>query len=258
MPSTSQPKGRKGLNRSGSLPVTASLTQLLSTKQALKQKHGWAVKTLEIYERRLRQAREWLKEQLKSEAALEHPAGCPETLQPSEDWTLDDLQHAFDKKPNRASPSAVSLFIAWKCFNGKRNLKRGIAEQTHAAFKKFWEDADSNGLYQGRWCWDAERSTGKGNPASSPEVEDMVQAVKMLDSAEGKRWHLAAMSKEYMDMILVWSNKECPEQILTSLACSEDFARVRAKVTKHLLMIFELAKLTTQGMATQSQQGMQP
>ncbi|KAF8531285.1 hypothetical protein JB92DRAFT_3105445 [Gautieria morchelliformis] len=221
MPSTSQPKGRKGLNHSKSLPVTASLTQLLSTKQALKkQKHGQAAKTLEIYERCLRQAREWLKEQLKSEAALEHPAGCPETLQPLEDWTLDDLQHAFDKKPNQASPSAVSLFLAWKCFNGERNLKRGIAEQTHAAFKKFWEDTDSNGLYQGRWCWDAERSTGKGNPASSPEVEDMVQAVKMRDSAE------------------------------------EDFARIRAKVMKHLLMrafcmsawtlwtrIFKLAKL---------------
>jgi hypothetical protein len=141
MPSTSQPKCRKGLNQAEALPVTASLTQLLSTKQASKEKHGHVSKTLEIYEHRVRQAREWLKEQLKSEAALEHPAGFPETLQPSEDWTLDDLQHAFDKKPNRASPSAVWLFIARKCFNGEKNLKRGVAEQTHVAFKKFWEDA---------------------------------------------------------------------------------------------------------------------
>jgi hypothetical protein len=85
MLSTSQPKHRKGLNQAKALPVTASLTQLLSTKQASKEKHGRAAKTLEIYEHRLRQAREWLKEQLKSEATLEHPAGCPETLQPSED-----------------------------------------------------------------------------------------------------------------------------------------------------------------------------
>jgi hypothetical protein len=141
MPSTSQHKHRKGVNRAKAPPVTASLTQLLLTKQAFKEKHRRAAKTLEIYERRLRQAREWLKEQLKSEAALEHPAGCPETLQPSEDWTLHDLQHAFNKKPNRASPSAISLFIAWKCFNGDKNLKWGVAEQTHAAFKKFWEDA---------------------------------------------------------------------------------------------------------------------
>ncbi|KAF8517309.1 hypothetical protein JB92DRAFT_2906194 [Gautieria morchelliformis] len=178
MPSTSQPKCRKGLNHSRSLPVTASLTQFLSTKQASKQNHGRAVKTLEIYERCLRQAREWLKEQLKSEAALEHPAG------------------------------SVSLFIAWKYFNGEGNLKRGIAEQTHVAFNKFWEDEDSNGLYQGLWYWDVERSTGKGNPASSPEVEDMVRAVKIRDSAEGEQWHSAAMSKEYMDTILVWILRE--------------------------------------------------
>jgi hypothetical protein len=45
---------------------------------------------------------------------------------------------------------------------------------------------DSNGLYQGCRCWDVERNTGKGNMAISPAVEDMVQAVKTLESAEGE------------------------------------------------------------------------
>ena len=77
---------------------------------------------------------------------------------------------------------------------------------------------------------------GKGNPASSPEVEDMVQAVKTRDSAEGERCHSAAMSKEYMDRVMEWSTQECPVDILKHLQCSEAFAKVRAKVTKHLFM----------------------
>jgi hypothetical protein len=130
----------KKSNRAKTPAAAATLTQLLSTKQSSKKLHGKSSNTTDAYERRIKQANAWLQEQLKAEAALEHPAGCPETAQPSQDWTLDDLAHAFDRKPNCASPSAIALFIAWKCFDGDL-LKRGVAEQTHAAFKKFWEDA---------------------------------------------------------------------------------------------------------------------
>ena len=140
MPLPRQPKLKKAACAK-TPAAAASLTHLLTTKRESKNKHGRAARTLDSYERRLRQAKEWLKEQLESEKALECPTGCPEISEPCKDWTLNDLGHVFDKKPNRASPSAVALFIAWKCFNGENNLKRGVAEQTHAAFKKFWEEA---------------------------------------------------------------------------------------------------------------------
>ena len=120
-----------------------SLQSLISTAKASKDEHSFSKSTIDSYERALRQAQKWLQEQLEAETLFEHPAGCP-YIEPSESWTLQDLKHAFDKTPNGASPAALTLFIATRCFtkgsNGKE-LKKGVAEQAQAAWKKFWDDA---------------------------------------------------------------------------------------------------------------------
>ncbi|KAF8530352.1 hypothetical protein BU17DRAFT_79070 [Hysterangium stoloniferum] len=210
-----------------------SLKTLISTAEASKDKHGFAQSTIGSYERALRQAQKWLQGQLEAEASFECPPGCLDIAEPSESWTLEELRSAFEKTPNGASPAALTLFIAMRCFtksfNGKES-KKGIAEQTHTAWKKFWDNSDPNGLYRGQWHWDPEKKIARGNPAHAPEVREIVNAVIARDAALGERQHSAAMSKEYMDL--------------------------RLKVTKHLLMRafassgltlwtrnFELAKL---------------
>ncbi|KAF8519784.1 hypothetical protein BU17DRAFT_47457 [Hysterangium stoloniferum] len=217
-----------------------SLKALISTAKASKDEHGFSKSTIGSYERALRQARKWLQEQVEAETSFERPPGCPDIVEPSESWTLEELRFAFDKKPNGASPAALALFIATRCFtkgsNGKE-LKKGIAEQTHSAWKKFWDDSDPNGLYRGAWLWDPEKKIARENPASAPEVREIVKAVIARDAALGERQHSAAMSKEYMDRIMAWSDQECPKKMLASLTpCLSDFAKIRLKVTKHLFM----------------------
>ncbi|KAF8510373.1 hypothetical protein BU17DRAFT_55462 [Hysterangium stoloniferum] len=237
-----------------------SLKTLISTAEASKDKHGFAQSTIGSYERALHQAQKWLQGQLEAEASFECPPGCLDIAEPSESWTLEELRSAFEKTPNRASPAALTLFIATRCFtksfNGKES-KKGIAEQTHAAWKKFWDNSDPNGLYRGQWHWDPEKKIARGNPAHAPEVREIVNAVIARDAALGERQHSAAMSKEYMDRIMAWSEQECPQEVLSSIIPSlNHFVEVRLKVTKHLLMRafassgwtlwtrnFELAKL---------------
>ncbi|KAF8510234.1 hypothetical protein BU17DRAFT_70143 [Hysterangium stoloniferum] len=182
-----------------------SLKTLISTAEASKDKHGFAQSTIGSYERALRQAQKWLQGQLEAEASFECPPGCLDIAEPSESWTLEELRRAFEKTPNGASPAALTLFIATRCFtksfNGKES-KKGIAEQTHAAWKKFWDNSDPNGLYRGQWHWDPEKKIARGNPAHAPEVREIVNAVIARDAALGERQHSAAMSKEYMDRIM--------------------------------------------------------
>jgi hypothetical protein len=119
-----------------SLKSLTGLTELINNKNELKTKHGSAENTRKTYERALRQGKEWLKIQCAAEANFEVPEGCPD-MPSSSEWSIEELSHAFDPIPNRASPSALALFIAHRCF--QINLKKGIAQQAHAAFKKYWD-----------------------------------------------------------------------------------------------------------------------
>jgi hypothetical protein len=111
----------------------------MELKEKSKLRHGSSQNTRDAYERNIRQGKEWLHTQCEAEANFEMPHGCPEMLPTSEEWTLEELSHAFDKVPNRASPAALALFISFRCF--EQNMKHGIAEQAHAAFKKYWEES---------------------------------------------------------------------------------------------------------------------
>ncbi|KAF8523100.1 hypothetical protein BU17DRAFT_63997 [Hysterangium stoloniferum] len=174
-----------------------SLKTLISTAEASKDKHGFAQSTIGSYERALCQARKWLQGQLEAEASFECPPGCLDIVEPSKSWTLEELRSAFEKTPNGASPAALTLFIATRCFtksfNGKES-KKGIAEQTHAAWKKFWDNLDPNGLYRGQWHWDPEKKIARENPAHAPKVREIVNTVIARDAALGEQQHSAAMN----------------------------------------------------------------
>ncbi|KIJ48032.1 hypothetical protein M422DRAFT_248190 [Sphaerobolus stellatus SS14] len=208
--------------------IASDLRTLIDAKEESSTKHGTSSNTKQAYDVKIRQGKEWLKEQCAAESRLELPAGCPDSIVLSEQWTLEELRHAFDTKPNRASAEALALFIAFRCFvNGQ---KKGTAEQAHAAFKRYWDDA------WGSWVWDVQQKTGSGNPANAREVREMVNAVKARDAAQGDRKHSAAMKKEYMDLIMVWSARECPDSFVQAV---HDVWRLYLMDTVN----FELAKL---------------
>lgn len=91
----------------------------------------------------------------------------------------------------------------------------------------------SNGAkYRGPWGFDAERNEWIGNPADSAEVQDLRTALKHKVKSDGRvRNHATAMTYPYMEMIMAWSERECPNEI----CCREPVSmEERTKVTKHL------------------------
>ncbi|KAF8520406.1 hypothetical protein BU17DRAFT_65424 [Hysterangium stoloniferum] len=169
MPASCQSKSSVNGKKYNAKTVTEkiSLKTLISTAKASKDEHGFSKSTLGSYKRALHQAIKWLQEQLEAEASFECPPGCP-----------DIIELCFTKG-----------------FNGKE-LKKGIAEQTYSAWKKFWDNSfmllgfpflkiDPNGLYHGVWHWDPEKKIARGNLASAPEVKEIVKAVIARDAALG-------------------------------------------------------------------------
>ncbi|KAF8589206.1 hypothetical protein K439DRAFT_1612926 [Ramaria rubella] len=98
--------------------------------------------------------------------------------------------------------------------------------------------SDPNGKYEGRWLWDEERQYGHGNPAESTEVDEVITSVKNRKGAEGTRSHSCAMTKEYMDSIMGWSNQQCPPETLRVLSNLQpsDYHQCLPIATKHHLM----------------------
>ncbi|KAF8514730.1 hypothetical protein BU17DRAFT_52403, partial [Hysterangium stoloniferum] len=179
-------------------------------KQASKRKHGMASNSSNGYDGYIRHGKEWLKglvEGSKLKSTLENPRGCPNSLEGVK-WTMADLAHAFDIKPNRASPWALASFISWKCF--ENNLGKSTADSAHAAFKKYWDNLDSEGLYRGLWRWDESSNTAVGNPATASDVMDTIHAASKKHGEEGIWTHSGAMSLSYMEHIFEWSERVFP------------------------------------------------
>ncbi|KIJ25952.1 hypothetical protein M422DRAFT_785374 [Sphaerobolus stellatus SS14] len=209
--------------------------KLMKKKKARQDDNANASNTSVAYRKQLAFGKDWLQELVDAERKFKCPPGCPEELGVSEDWTLEELEGAFSPIPNRVSARILALFIYHRCFEiGRQN---GIAWQTKSAFQKLWADSDPNGRYVGPWVWHVEGNYGTGNPANSREVEQVVKAVQNRDAETGERKHSAAMKKEYMDRILDWSERECPEDLIQQVHNGEErsFA-ARAKVTQHLCM----------------------
>ncbi|KIJ48394.1 hypothetical protein M422DRAFT_247732 [Sphaerobolus stellatus SS14] len=211
------------------------IKRMMMKKQQEQEAHGTSQNTRVAYASQRKQAMTWLKQQCKAEAAFDVPPGCPAEVSSSDEYSLEDFEHAFDEKPNRTSAVALALFIHWRCFTKGRKI--GIAWQTQAAFLRYWADADSNGLHTGPWVWHVDGDYGTGNPAESREVNQIVKAVQSRDAATGERKHSAPMRKEYMDQIMAWSEKECPEYFIQAFHSGKELGvEARVKVTKHLCM----------------------
>ncbi|KAF8507450.1 hypothetical protein BU17DRAFT_71153 [Hysterangium stoloniferum] len=147
-------------------------------KQASKRKHGM----------------EWLKGLVEGstlESTLENPRGCPDSLEGVK-WTMADLAHAFDIKPNRASPWALASFISWKCF--ENNLGKSTADGAHAAFKKYWDNSQTVKVF----------IEGHG------DVMDTLHAASKKHGEEGIWTHSGAMSLSYMECIFECSQSVFP------------------------------------------------
>ena len=71
--------------------------------------------------------------------------------------------------------------------------------------------ADSDGnTFRGKWHYSEARGRWEGNPVHLAEVDDMMVAIRHKCAADGnERTHSGAMSKEYMDRILTWSEASC-------------------------------------------------
>jgi hypothetical protein len=71
-------------------------------------------------------------------------------------------------------------------------------------------------------------------------VRDTLDAIKTRDGVMGEQMNSAAMSREYMDLIMAWSYLECPdicvENILQAIISGESNIKDVAKVIKHLFM----------------------
>ncbi|KAF8578165.1 hypothetical protein K439DRAFT_1621520 [Ramaria rubella] len=235
--------------------AATSLAELTADKEASSKKFGKAQATTDKYEQCLKQGHKWLQSLLDNEAKMERSHRCPAAS--IQDWDKDDIEHAFDRIPTQASPWVLALFIVAKCF-GETECGPSTAWEIYSAFKRMWHQADPNGKYQGRWLWDEERQGGHGNPAESTEVDEVITSVKNRQGAEGTHSHSCAMTKEYMDLIMGWSNQQCPPETLRLLSNlqSSDYHQSLPVATKHYFMRafaasgwtiwtrnFELAKL---------------
>lgn len=75
-----------------------------------------------------------------------------------------------------------------------------------------WDYGRAGGDFRGPFKYYPIRENWFGNPACSPEVEDIMKTIKHKEGQGGdERHHSLAMSKQYMDQIFEWSKQVCPE-----------------------------------------------
>ncbi|KIM42896.1 hypothetical protein M413DRAFT_70267 [Hebeloma cylindrosporum] len=119
-----------------------------------------------------------------------------------------EFASAFNKIPNSFSPTALAMYITYKCIHQK--LKSGTGDSIRAAFKHMW-DQSSGDLYRGQWHFNEDKQQWEGNPINSAEVADLTKAMKNKGGAQGgDRTHSVTMSKEHMEKIFAWSEAIWP------------------------------------------------
>ncbi|KAF7980054.1 hypothetical protein HWV62_39826 [Athelia sp. TMB] len=141
----------------------------------------------------------------------------------------EEFRDAFTGVPTKSTPQAITMFLAYKCF--EENSGRSTAEGIHAAFIAKYDSMDGD-TYRGKWHFESSRGGWFGNPARSAVVEDIMKSIKHKDGAAGgEHHHSAAMSKQCMDKLYEWSIRACPFEKVD--AVPEDLA-TRNLITAHL------------------------
>ncbi|KIO12167.1 hypothetical protein M404DRAFT_125937 [Pisolithus tinctorius Marx 270] len=131
----------------------------------------------------------------------------------SEVYGDPDFKNAFERMPNQCSDKALALYLSWKGF--QEDCSQSTIDSVQAAFKLMWDEActpeSDGGTFREAWHYNGARQRWEGNPVRSAEVDDVVASIRHKVNSQGsERTHSGAMKKEYLDMILAWSNSCCP------------------------------------------------
>jgi hypothetical protein len=221
-------------------PEKIDYTVLDKTIKEQTSNHGTSKKTAQNYEGHIRRGREFLKrfvadEELaqklfrSGEGSSHTGEGEQEAFCGNENVSMDpEFIDAFSGLPKKCTPTAISMFIGYKCFHEK--LSGTTASSIHAAFVWHYDylyvicqlsisvtinspslsSKGSDGKYRGKWEYNEERREACGNPCRSPVVQDVLDACLKKDG-EGERKHSRALSIEDMEMIYRYSLQQCPE-----------------------------------------------
>jgi hypothetical protein len=253
--STKQPRvsGKKTRARQ-----EVSMSNVHKIKENSKQKHLRAAQTRQNYTGHVRRGREWMTSHF-AEAVEDTFDDTTKSRFSSgqadaEDsiYNEPDFKQALDGTPTKYSDKALALLISYKCFY--ENLGLSTCDGIYSAFKRYWEELwvelyyaneqsqltlhpllSDGDTYRGKWLYHDSHNRWEGNPAESAEVQDIRTAVRHKTGADGSdRTHLLAMSKEYMDQILTWSENECPEDAYSEEAKKTMSMDDQMKLTTHL------------------------
>ncbi|EDQ99570.1 uncharacterized protein LACBIDRAFT_316329 [Laccaria bicolor S238N-H82] len=133
----------------------------------------------------------------------------------NEGISTDEFEKAFDKPPNKYSVMAIEMFIVQKCFMQKLGKDTGYGIQ--GAFARYWDTMDGD-KYAGNYQFDDKTGEVKGCPARAPAVMAVLHAVKVRAAEKGHaavRNHAEAITIEEVKKIMEWSEKTCPDDLLT-------------------------------------------
>ncbi|EDR06825.1 uncharacterized protein LACBIDRAFT_299726 [Laccaria bicolor S238N-H82] len=133
----------------------------------------------------------------------------------SEGIPTDELEKAFTNPPNRYSAMAVEMFLVQKCF--VQGLRKDTAYGIQGAFAKYWDTMNGD-KYAGDYRLDDKTGEVTGCPARAPAVMAVIHAVKVRAVEKGhaaSRNHAEAITVEEMKKIIDWSEKMCPDDLLT-------------------------------------------
>ncbi|KAF8524117.1 hypothetical protein BU17DRAFT_63476 [Hysterangium stoloniferum] len=174
----------------------SSVANTEQLKQASKRKHGMASNSSNGYDGYIWRGKEWLKglvEGSKLESTLENPRGCPDSLEGVK-WTMADLAHAFDIKPNQASHGHWQVLLAGSALKIIWGSQRQMVPMLHSR---------NIGIIQTVKVFI--EGHGVGNPATVSDVMDTIHAASKKHGEEGIRTHSGAMSLSYMERIFKWN-----------------------------------------------------
>ncbi|KIM35710.1 hypothetical protein M413DRAFT_55263, partial [Hebeloma cylindrosporum] len=196
-------------------PPAATFDELRQSQKSVKAQHLKASGTTKKYAEMVAAGQEWHSMQVAAALASISPDGlgmnheCPDDRNdPNNLYLQPEFACALDHIPNHFSPTALTMYITYKCIH--QNLKSGTGDSIHAAFKHMWDQA-SGGLYRGKWCFNEAKQLWEGNPIESAEVADLTKALRNKGGAQGgDRTHSVTMSKQHMEKIFAWSERICP------------------------------------------------
>ncbi|KAG0705255.1 hypothetical protein DFH29DRAFT_997044 [Suillus ampliporus] len=244
-------KRRKGAEPTGSTTLPA----INKVKERAKQQHKHAKKTRENYNGYVERGQTWLRAHFSAAMdtkATREASVDSETVSISADAYEDPkFRDALERVPNQHSDKALALLISFKCFH--ENCGQSTCNRTYSAFKKFWEESDGD-THHGRWKFNEACQRWEGNPALSAEIQDIIKSIKHKTSSEGgDRTHSIAMSKGFMDRILAWTCKLCPQETFLGLMRSVLAADTTRTGGVELLTVearASITKITNQAFST--------